>query len=185
MPSKFTKVVWGRTLYQKAVRLLAATDVWFEAHPDGEDDQFLLVVDQSKARTLTKLIAEAEQLPDDVAPVVPKSSPFAPPAPTASDGEFAKLFGSGRDQVLAILEANMDDGGSGIQFWFDPKHPMLAPCKITVGYDDDRLDDEENYRRAEEAFRNTTEADANRVAADGRASMHKLISEAESKEGAS
>lgn len=178
MPNKFQKIVQGRSLYQRAVRLLAAGDCWFEAHPSGgDDDQFLLVVGSEHARVLTRIVAEAEKAPDD--PPAVKVSPFAAPPPEPDEGEFAKLFGRGRDQVVVILEANCDDGGSGILFWFDPKHEMLAPSKVTIGYNDPAKSDEENYDKAEAAFRKTTEADANMVAANSRASMHKMLAEAE------
>lgn len=55
------------------------------------------------------------------------------------DGEFAKLFGTGKNQVLIMLKEDDDDdakaGAHMIEVTYDPHHDDLALCNISLrGY---------------------------------------------------
>lgn len=50
----------------------------------------------------------------------------------ASDGSFAKLFGQGENQILAVYQTH-DDGDPEIAIFFQP--PGLGVCKVSGIYD--------------------------------------------------
>lgn len=50
-----------------------------------------------------------------------------------SDESFAKLFGQGKDQILAVYQTHDDDGKPEIAIFFQP--PGLGVCKVSGIYD--------------------------------------------------
>ena len=51
--------------------------------------------------------------------------------------EFAKIFGSGVNQVLVKKDVG-DDGNPELRFYFIPKEPEgLGVCSIAIGWKDD------------------------------------------------
>ena len=65
--------------------------------------------------------------------------------------EFAKLFGSGDDQIVVLLQGNDDDSAPEVRIFYQP--PDLGVCSVALGYEDT----DEGWEHAEEAFRRASE----------------------------
>jgi hypothetical protein len=70
------------------------------------------------------------------------------------NGEFAKLFGAGDDQVLVKKDADQK-GNPEVRFYFVPKKPEgLGVCSIAIGWKDDSDD---SWAHCDMAFESVTE----------------------------
>jgi hypothetical protein len=69
---------------------------------------------------------------------------------------FAKLFGTGDDQVLVKIDSN--EKGPEVRFYFKPRG--MGVCALASSFEDS----DEGWDAAEEAFAQVDEATARRIA---------------------
>ena len=62
-------------------------------------------------------------------------------------GEFAKLYGSGEDQILVMIQRG-EDGDPEVRVFFNTGHPDLGTCSTALGFDDT----DSGWDKAEKAF---------------------------------
>jgi hypothetical protein len=73
------------------------------------------------------------------------------------NAEFAKLFGSGDEQLLVKKDADQK-GNPEVRFYFVPKQPEgLGVCSIAIGWKDDS---ETSWDQCDKAFASVTEQGA-------------------------
>jgi hypothetical protein len=69
--------------------------------------------------------------------------------------EFAKLYGSGDDQILVMRQHNDEEDQAEIRFFIRPKNDFFGVCSVALGFDDDKI--------ADEAFKKVTEESARKA----------------------
>ena len=67
-------------------------------------------------------------------------------------GEFAKLYGSGEDQILIMIQRG-EDSAPEVRVFFNTGHPDLGTCSTALRFDDT----DSGWDGAEKAFSDMNE----------------------------
>lgn len=71
--------------------------------------------------------------------------------------DFAKLFGTGDDQIVILIKANDETSNPEVRLFFQPK--ALGVCSVAIGF----KDTDKGWDLAEEAFEKMDETAARKI----------------------